>query len=85
MSAYRSKGGTLVPLTSLRLTFQMPLLLEPAKAQHFADLMSNGQEFPPVQVRKTAGEAYELLDGHHRQRASHLCSFTHIPVEIMDE
>ena len=82
MSAYRSKGVTLVPLTALRMTFQSPLLLQPDKVELFADLMKKGREFPPVQVRKD-GEAYELLDGYHRQQASHRCSFTHIPVEII--
>jgi ParB-like nuclease domain len=82
MSAYHSKGGTSVSLTSLRLTFQRPLLLNPEKVKHFSDLMRLGHEFPPVQVRRD-GQAYELLDGYHRQQASHQCSFTHIPVEII--
>jgi ParB-like nuclease domain len=82
MSAYRSKGTTLVPITALRMTFQPPLFLQRDKVELFADLMKNGHEFPPVQVRKD-GEGYQLLDGYHRQQASHQCSFTHIPVEII--
>jgi hypothetical protein len=81
MSAYRSNGGTLVPLTALRMTHQRPVLLQPEKIKRFADLMKKGHEFPPVLVREE-GEAYELFDGYHRQQASHQCSFTHIPVEI---
>jgi hypothetical protein len=84
MSACRSKGGTLVLLTALRMTFQSPLLLQAEKVALFADLMKKGCEFPPVLVRKD-GEAYQLLDGYHRQQASHQCSFTHIPAEIADE
>jgi hypothetical protein len=83
MSAYRCEGGTLVPMTSLRMTFQSPLLLEPEKVKRYADLMKNGHAFPPVQVRKVDGDAYELLQGYHRQQASHQCSFTHIPVDII--
>lgn len=82
MSAYRSKEGTLVPLTALRLWGQSPLLLEAEKVKRFAHSMKQGQEFRPVQVRKE-GEIYHLLDGYHRQQASHQCSFTHIPVEII--
>jgi ParB-like chromosome segregation protein Spo0J len=82
LSAYRSEGGTLVPMTSLRMTFQPPLLRQPEKIERFADLMRKGQPFPPVQVRKN-GDGYQLLDGYHRQQASHQCSFTHIPVDII--
>jgi hypothetical protein len=83
MSAYRSEGGTLVPMASLRMTFQQPLLLDAEKAKRYADLMQKGHAFPPVQVRKVDGDAYELLQGYHRQQASHQCSFTHIPVDII--
>jgi hypothetical protein len=82
MSAYSSKAGILVPLTALRLHGQSPLLLEDAKVKRFADAMRRGDEFPPVQVHKE-GEVFHLLDGYHRQQASHQCSFTHIPVEIV--
>jgi len=82
MSAYRSNGGTLVPLTALRLWGQSPLLLESEKVERFTDSMRQGHEFPPVQVRKE-GEIYHLQDGYHRQQASYQCSFTHIPVEII--
>ncbi|SIO53795.1 ParB-like nuclease domain-containing protein [Bradyrhizobium erythrophlei] len=82
MSAYSSKAGILVPLAALRLHGQSLLLLEHAKVKRFAESMREGQEFPPVQVRKE-GEVYHLLDGYHRQQASHQCSFTHIPVEIV--
>lgn len=83
MSAYRSEGGTLVPMTSLRMTFQSPLYLGPEKVKRYADLMRKGCAFPPVEVRKVGDDAYELLQGHHRQQASHQCSFTHIPVVII--
>ena len=70
-----------MPLTALRMTQQSPLLLQPAKVELFADLMKKGCEFPPVLVHEDGG-AYHLLDGYHRQQASHQCSFTHIPVNI---
>jgi len=35
-----------------------------------------------VPVHKV-GDAYELLEGYHRQQANHQCSFTHIPVDII--
>jgi ParB-like chromosome segregation protein Spo0J len=83
MSAYICKRGTLVPLSALRMSFQSPLLLDPNKVTAFANFMRKGEEFPPVTVRKD-GNAYELLDGYHRQQASHQCVFTHIPVEIVE-
>ncbi len=70
MSAYRSNGGTLVPLTALRMTQQPPLFLQREKVELFADLMKKGHKFPPVLVRKE-GEVYILLEGYHRQQASH--------------
>jgi len=73
----------LVPLSALRMSFQSPLLLDPDKVEVFANLMKKGEEFPPVKVRKD-GNAYELLEGYHRQQASHRCHFTHIPVEIVE-
>jgi hypothetical protein len=82
MSAYRSNGGTLVPLAALHMTQQSPLLLDTEKVKLFADLMKNGHEFPPVEVSKE-GEVYTLWQGYHRQQASYQCGFTHIPVKIV--
>jgi len=64
------------------MTFQSPLYLQADKVDDFAARMKKGEEFPPVEVR-VDGNAYELLNGYHRQQASHRCSFTHIPVEIV--
>jgi hypothetical protein len=83
MSAYSRKEGILVPVTALRMSFQNPLLLDSEKVERFADLMKDGHEFPPVQVRDIGQGTYELLQGYHRQQASYKCSFTHIPVEII--
>jgi hypothetical protein len=82
MSAYCSNEGTLVPLESLRMTKQPPLLLDREKVERFASHMKQGLEFPPVEVSKE-GEFYTLWQGYHRQQASHQCGFTHIPVKII--
>ena len=82
MSAYRSKEGTLVPLTALHHVTQPPLLMQPEKVECFVDLMRKGCEFAPVLVREEEGGFYVVLDGHHRAAASRHCSFTHIPVII---
>ncbi len=82
MSAYRSNGKTLVPLTALHRVTQPPLLMQPEKVECFADLMRKGCEFAPVLVREEEGGIYVVFDGHHRTAASRHCSFTHIPVII---
>jgi ParB-like nuclease family protein len=83
MSAYRSNGGTLVPLTAVRSVTQGPLYLQDDKVNCFVDLMQKDCEFPPIQVQEIEGGFYKVLNGHHRFAASHRCSFTHIPVEII--
>jgi ParB-like chromosome segregation protein Spo0J len=45
--------------------------------------MQKGGEFPPIEVQEMGGGFYKVLQGHHRFVASHRCSFTHIPVEII--
>jgi ParB-like nuclease family protein len=84
MSAYRSNGGTLVPLAEVRLKpgWQSILLLEDKKVKCFVDLMQKDCEFAPIQVQEKEGGFYFVLDGHHRFVASQRCSFTHIPVDI---
>jgi hypothetical protein len=83
MSAYASKGGTLLPLTAVRGVTQGPLYLQEGKVNCFVDLMQKGGEFPPIEVQEMGGGFYKVLQGHHRFVASHRCSFTHIPVEII--
>jgi hypothetical protein len=83
MSAYCSKGETLLPLTAVRGVTQGPLYLQDEKVNCFVNLMQNGNEFPPIQVQEIGGGFYKVLEGHHRFVASHRCSFTHIPVEIV--
>jgi ParB-like chromosome segregation protein Spo0J len=85
MSAYRSKGGKLMPLTQVRVnaSWQRPLLINAEKVKCFANLMETGREFDPIQVIVTQDGCYEVRDGHHRFMASQQCSFTQIPVEII--
>jgi ParB-like chromosome segregation protein Spo0J len=85
MNAYCSNGGTLVPLTRVRPKpgWQSPLFLQEEKLKSLVDLMQNKSEFEPIQVQKTEDGFYEVLDGHQRFIASQRCSFTHIPVEII--
>jgi ParB-like nuclease family protein len=85
MSAYRSNGGTLVPLAEVRVdaTWQSPLYLEDEKVKRFVDLMQKGCELPPIKVSEKQGGCYVVREGHHRFVASQKCSFTHIPVEII--
>jgi hypothetical protein len=78
----RCSHQRLVPRAALRATRQSRLLLDSEKVELFANLMKEGQEFPPVQVSED-GEVYQLWDGYHRQQASCRCSFTHIPVEFI--
>jgi len=47
MSAYRSNGGTLVPLTALRLT-QPLLYLQPETVARYVDRMQKGCEIAPI-------------------------------------
>jgi ParB-like chromosome segregation protein Spo0J len=44
--------------------------------------MKENQEFPPTQVQEQ-DDYYKVMNGHHRFVASHRCSFTEIPVEII--
>jgi ParB-like nuclease domain len=84
MTAYRSNGGTLVPLerVCLKPGWQGPQFLDNEKVKCLADLMRKGEtEFPPIQVEETK-DWFLVLDGHHRFLASRECSFTHIPVEV---
>ena len=85
MSAYRSKGGKLVPLTEVRVNaiWQQPLHINDEKVKSFASLMETGCEFDPIQVIQRQDGCYEVREGHHRFMASQRCSFTHIPVEII--
>jgi ParB-like chromosome segregation protein Spo0J len=85
MSAYRSNGGTLVPLTEIRVnaTWQPILYLEDEKIKCLVDLMQKDCEFAPIQVQEKERGFYIVLDGHHRFVASQRCSFTHVPVEIV--
>jgi ParB-like chromosome segregation protein Spo0J len=84
MSAYHSKGGTLVPLAEVRMSaaWQPLWLLQDEKVKCLVDLMQKDCEFTPIQVQKKEG-FYIVLDGHHRFVASQRCAFTHIPVEII--
>jgi ParB-like nuclease domain len=82
MSHYRSNEGTLVPLTALRPT-QRILLYDEKKIQHYVDLMQKGCEIPPIEVSDAGGGVYNVWQGHHRMQASVRCSFTHIPVKII--
>src|ERR1700678_3782839 len=68
MSAYRSKGGTLVSLTEVRETVERQQLLFPddATVRSYADRMQKGDEFEPVKVIKRQDGCYDLKDGHHR-------------------
>ena len=85
MNAYCSNGGTLVPLTKVRPKpgWQPALLLQEEKIKCFVDLMQKENEFAPIQVQETDDAFYVVLDGYHRFIASQRCSFTHIPVEII--
>jgi hypothetical protein len=83
MNAYRSNGGTLVPLekVSVKPGWQGPQFFSEEKAKCFADLMQNDTAFPPIEVQET-NDGFWVLNGIHRLSASRKCSFTHIPVEI---
>ena len=85
MSAYRSNGGALVSLTRVRPKpgWQPLLFLQEEKLKSMIDLMQNESEFEPIQVQETEDGFYLVLDGQHRFIASQRCSFTHIPVEII--
>ena len=72
-----------MPLTALRGVTQGPLYLQEEKVNCFVDLMQRNSELPPIQVEKKESGFYIVHDGHHRFVASHRCSFTHIPVEIV--
>jgi hypothetical protein len=86
MTAYRSNGGTLVPLTEVhpKPGWQPVLLLQEEKVKCLVDLMMRkASEFEPIQVQKTEDGHYMVLDGYHRFAASQQCLFTHIPVQIV--
>jgi ParB-like chromosome segregation protein Spo0J len=83
MTAYRSNGGILVPLEKVRSISQPILYFEEDKLDRFVDLMKENQEFPPIQVQEQDDGYYKVMNGHHRFVASHRCSFTEIPVEII--
>jgi hypothetical protein len=71
-----SNGGTLVPLTEVRVnaTLQSPLHISNEKVKSFADLMQKGCEFDPIDIQRQDG-CYEVRQGHHRFMASQECSF----------
>ena len=82
MTAYRSNGGVLVPVTSVRLS-QPILYFEEDKLVRLVNLMKKGCELPPIQVQEQDCGFYQVFDGHHRLAASHRCAFTEIPAEIV--
>jgi hypothetical protein len=79
-TAYRSNGGTLVPLTALR---QNILHYDNKRIQRYVDLMQKGHEIDPIEVSDDAGGVYTVWQGHHRKVASERCGFTHIPVVVI--
>jgi ParB-like chromosome segregation protein Spo0J len=85
MSAYRSNGGTLVPLSRVRPKpdWQSPLHLREETIKSYVDLMQKGSEVAPTEVQEEKDGSYLILNGYHRFVASKRCSFTHIPVEII--
>jgi ParB-like chromosome segregation protein Spo0J len=83
MTAYRSNGGILVPLETVRNISQPILYFEEDKVVRFVDLMKMNHQFPPIQVQELEGGYYKVMDGHRRFMASQRCSFTQIPVEII--
>jgi hypothetical protein len=84
-TAYRSNGGTLVPLKEVRIdaTWQPPLYTNEERVKYYVDLMQKNCEVLPIQVSEKRDGYYVVREGHHRFVASQRCSFTHIPVAII--
>jgi ParB-like chromosome segregation protein Spo0J len=83
MTAYRSNGGVLVPLETVRSISQPILYFDEDRLNRFVELMKENHEFPPIQVQELEGGYYRVMDGHHRFVASQRCSFTQIPIETI--
>ena len=83
MTAYRSNGGVLVPLETVRSISQPILYFDEDRLNRFVELMKENHEFPPIQVQELEGGYYRVMDGHHRLVASQRCSFTQIPIETI--
>jgi ParB-like chromosome segregation protein Spo0J len=83
MTAYRSSGGVLAPLETVRSISQPILYFDEDRLNRFVELMKENHEFPPIQVQELKGGYYRVMDGHHRFVASQRCSFTQIPIETI--
>ena len=72
-----------MPLTALRMTKQNILYYDTETIKRYVDRMQKGDEIDPIEVSDDGGGVYTVWQGHHRVRASHQCSFTHIPAVVI--
>ena len=75
-----------MPLTAVRINaeWQRPLLINDETVKSYVDRMQRGCDIPPIEVSEREDGFYDIKNGHHRFKASHQCSFTHISVKIIE-